>query len=67
MKKETIYTALSERTGARPQAIEAWCNKHGVDPHINGGVLTSNVKEFISCLVKDELTREFQCKVTLKN
>jgi hypothetical protein len=66
MKKEyTIYQALSDYTGARPQAIENWCNKHGVDPYNSSGVITSNINEFIACIVSDELTEELRAKVTL--
>jgi len=63
MSKETIYTALAQRTGARPQAIQDWCSKHGVDPYLSGGVIVSNTKEFICCLVDDKLSDELKQKL----
>lgn len=63
MSIDTIYIALYEKTGARPQAIQDWCSKHGVDPYLSGGVIVSNTKEFICCLVDDKLSEEFKQKL----
>ena len=63
MSIDTIYIALYEKTGARPQAIQDWCSKHGVDPYLSGGVIVSNTNEFICCLVDDKLSDELKQKL----
>ncbi len=57
---ETIYEALSKRTGLRASAIEKWSETHKVDLFLLGGKLVGNVQLFVMAVVSNTLPQEFQ-------
>ena len=59
---EAIFTALSQNTGVRPQAIKDWCDTHNVDPYLMGGVIVNNYKEFVECVLDNKITETFKKK-----